>query len=163
MIMNLSDKLRFEEKYNPFAGGGCWEWTAGCVNTGYGQFWVGGKSMRAHRASWLINVGDIPADKMVLHKCHNRKCINPEHLYLGDHQQNMDDRNNSGRTNKWDKRYNFKRNDPLVEKVISLYSSDKKILEICEELQIAKTTYYRIRSMPGFPKENYRITARVSA
>lgn len=71
---------------------GCWVWRGSLFKDGYGQFKLGGKNWKAHRAAWFIHTGGIPKDLYVLHKCNNRKCVNIKHLYLGDHLQNMRDK-----------------------------------------------------------------------
>jgi len=81
---------------------GCHEWSASVNNKGYGQFHVrmedGKKRMvRAHRLAWMIKNGDIPERMLVLHKCDNPKCVNPDHLFIGTNQDNMDDMNKKGR------------------------------------------------------------------
>lgn len=77
---------------------GCWEWI-GCRSTGgYGKLTYKQKRYSSHRASWIDFNGQIPDGKCVLHKCDNRLCVNPEHLYLGDHYQNMQDRRLRERT-----------------------------------------------------------------
>lgn len=79
---------------------GCWNWIGGLfVKTGYGQFnnkAISNKPVTAHRASWIIHNGPIPDGMMVLHECDNRKCVNPEHLHLGDNQANMIERSQRG-------------------------------------------------------------------
>lgn len=77
--------------------GGCWEWTAATLKQGYGKLGYCGKTLSAHRASWLAFKGLIPAGQHVLHKCDNRRCVNPEHLFLGDAAVNARDRNEKGR------------------------------------------------------------------
>ena len=70
---------------------GCLEWTAGKGNHGYGSLWTGKRNATAPRAAWCAFNGEIPAGLFVLHKCNNKLCVNVEHLYLGTHQQNVDD------------------------------------------------------------------------
>ena len=81
---------RFNEKLVKRLNG-CWEWTAGLNYDGYGCFCYNGNSRPAHRFSYTLHVGIIPEEIMVLHKCNNRKCVNPEHLYLGNNSNNMMD------------------------------------------------------------------------
>lgn len=79
----------------------CWEWTGTKNNMGYGmiQMKVDGKHGKrlAHRVSYQLRVGPIPANKCVLHKCDNPECTNPEHLFLGTKKENYDDMVAKGR------------------------------------------------------------------
>lgn len=83
----------------------CWPWKRGSGNRKYGHLDIGGeKSVLAHRAAYLsANPGSITlkakrTNDLVLHRCDYPKCCNPAHLFLGTHQDNMDDRNKKGRT-----------------------------------------------------------------
>lgn len=69
---------------------GCWDWI-GYKSVGYGTLSYKGKLLHAHRASWIINYGNIPDGLHVLHKCDNPCCSNPEHLFLGTHKDNIRD------------------------------------------------------------------------
>ena len=73
---------------------GCWEWMGFCNR--YGKFTYEGGQL-AHRYSWLLHKGPIPDDLHVLHRCDNTKCVNPEHLFLGTHDDNMKDKAKKGR------------------------------------------------------------------
>jgi HNH endonuclease len=95
---------RFWRRVEKGDGTGCWLWT-GCVDDcGYGVLWVRregkDRNEKAHRYSWELANGPIPAGKWVLHSCDNPPCVRPDHLYLGDHQRNMDDMYARGRGRK---------------------------------------------------------------
>lgn len=74
----------------------CWEWK-GSLAKGYGQFKVHGWTSRAHRVAYEIARGPIPDGMGVLHSCDNPRCVNPYHLRVGTHQDNMDDKRIRGR------------------------------------------------------------------
>ena len=81
--------------------GECWEWL-GYINTdGYGSFhWIDTKqNLNAHRFSWILHFGDIEPGYEVCHHCDNPSCVNPKHLFLGTHQDNINDMWEKGRAN----------------------------------------------------------------
>ena len=58
---------------------GCWEWVAG-TSDGYGQFWVKGSNMSAHRYAYELLIGPVPNGLDLDHLCMCRRCVNPAHL-----------------------------------------------------------------------------------
>src|SRR5574341_1788315 len=76
---------------------GCWIWMCSVGSHGYGDFRRNNMHMLAHRASYNSFIGPVPAGMFVLHRCDNRLCVNPHHLYLGTNTDNMQDKVRKGR------------------------------------------------------------------
>ncbi len=70
---------------------GCWEWTGTIMRSGYGHFSINNRYQLAHRISYKMHFGAIPPGLCVLHQCDNRRCVRPEHLFLGTKKDNAQD------------------------------------------------------------------------
>ena len=98
--MPIEERLKKNIKVNSSTG--CWEWQ-GVKRCGYGRTIIGSrkdgtrKSISAHRLAYIVWKGDIPNGYEVCHKCDNPCCINPDHLFVGTRQDNIDDRERKGR------------------------------------------------------------------
>lgn len=78
----------------------CWEWRGSRDGKQYGTFTVGSAPWGSHRLAWVLVHGSIPDGLHVLHRCDNPPCVNPHHLFLGTHLENMQDMVRKGR-HKW--------------------------------------------------------------
>jgi hypothetical protein len=86
---------RFEERVRVTPG--CWIWLGYKNPKGYGRINNGNRDVMAHRFSYELYVGPIPAGKIICHKCDNPSCVNPDHLWVGTDQENADDKVAKGR------------------------------------------------------------------
>ena len=133
-------KIQFESHFEKTDG--CWIWK-GCTNQGgYGKF--GGRAGSASRVAYQFYVGPIPKNKQVCHKCDNRLCVNPEHLFLGSIGDNMKDRTAKNRQAKGSKIANSILNEQIVLEIRQKRLVGKEYQELADEYKIG---WYLVRSI----------------
>lgn len=133
---------------------GCWEWIDPCHPNGYAYAtdYETNKKEHVHRISFRIFKGEIPEGLYVCHKCDNRKCIAPDHLFLGTAQENMLDAKAKGRLEhvklmapKGEKNANAKLNDGKVRSIRKEIAEGIKCTVIARKYGISSTIVYYIR------------------
>lgn len=127
--------------------GRCWSWKAGSYgSTGYGAFCIGHqKNTQAHRAAWRIFVGEFPGDAQILHKCDNRNCVNPEHLFAGSIGDNMRDKVAKGRQPRGSEIRQSKLTEEQVRAIRSRYAAKELSQEkLAREYGVTQAAVWRI-------------------
>jgi hypothetical protein len=136
---------RFWEKVGICGESECWEWAGGKDELGYGAVYIStiaGKRRygRAHRVAYLLIYGEINEGLDVLHRCDNRACCNPAHLFTGTHQDNMQDRNQKGRQARGSKNGRAKLSDADVINLRELYATgDYSTVELSARFGLSST------------------------
>lgn len=102
---------------------GCWPWPGRRSASGYGVLWIRGRGdIRAHRLLWELAHGPVPADADVLHWCDNPPCVNPAHLHLGTHTQNMAEMVVRGRVRRGEEHRDAKLTENSVREMRAIYA-----------------------------------------
>lgn len=145
-------QVRLWDRIKMAPGDLCWEWQGPVGNRGYGQLQVNGRHQNAHRMSWVSVHGPIPAlntyhGTCVLHRCDNRRCCNPSHLFLGTAKDNSHDRDQKGRNNspKGSSHWKAKLTEEKVEAIRSLIGS-MSMTEIGKRFGVTRSTISFIKS-----------------
>jgi predicted XRE-type DNA-binding protein len=115
--LSPKDIERFWNKVNITSDDECWNWTASTKTNGYGQFKCNNQTYRTHRFAWMITQGYIPEGLLICHRCDNRLCCNPNHLFVGTHTDNMQDRAIKNRRSKLRRTHSIKLTDDQIREI----------------------------------------------
>ena len=136
MRQRISEKSEIDEKTQ------CWNWKKYKNKDGRGYCHFNNKTIMASRASYLSFIGEISENLEVCHKCDNPSCVNPEHLFIGTHKDNIEDRDLKGRGARGEKLGKLKEQDILeIRNFREKGFSQQKIADI---FKVRQTTISRI-------------------
>lgn len=122
----------------------CWEWQ-GSTRRGYGQFRVKNKYWFAHRLAYVLSKGD-PGSLLVCHSCDNKRCCNPDHLWLGTTNDNMADMVTKGRQarSSGEKNGNSKLTEDQIQQIFELNQLGHTQRSIADQFDISNQHISRI-------------------
>ena len=149
-LMSLPERLAAQSIPEPNSGCLLWE---GAINQGgYGRVRWNGKGRGAHRMAWQVSRGLIPEGLCVCHKCDVRSCINPDHLFLGTHRDNVIDMWAKGRGSRNGLREEDHPKNRLSRAQVFVIKADTRThRKIAEEYGVCSSTVTRIKTGQLWP------------
>lgn len=141
------DRLREVFEANTLRASGCWEWQGVRSSRGYGRISADGHDYYAHRVAYSLHVGPIARGLCVCHHCDNRGCVNPAHLFIGTHTDNMRDMARKGRSGRRDNAGERNGRAKLTAEQAALIRIDRRrTVEVAAEYGISDTAVRCIRA-----------------
>ena len=134
---------------NGFDKSKCWEWKGAGKGNGYGHVRRGEKNITAHRYSYQLFVDNDVDGKDVCHKCDNRKCVNPYHLFLGTRKDNMQDAKLKGRTARGFMLPNTKLSKEDEDEIVKRSKAGELYKEIAKDFGVTRHSIGRVAIKNG--------------
>lgn len=156
--IHASIEERFWEKVDKKGENECWNWAGNIMENGYGRLYYNGEHFTVHRMSYIMHFGDIKEGMLVCHKCDNKKCTNPSHLFLGTQQDNMKDRDNKNRQAVGESHGMSKLTNEVVREIRENYSNNKtlRIDELAKKYGIERHTIGLVINNKIWIDESYK-------
>lgn len=123
---------------------GCWDFLGATRGNGYGAMKVNGKVVDAHRVSFVLAHGKVPAGSLVMHSCDNRACVNPDHLTLGTDQDNSKDAVSKGIIKPWRPKRETPLTDAELLEIRDRYGRGVGVLELSRQFNVPVTSLRRL-------------------
>lgn len=124
----------------------CWNWIGKLSDRGYAVLSIKRMGMRASRISWTINNGPIPEGLCVCHSCDNRSCVNPSHLFLGTHQENMADMMRKKRQISGERVHSGKLTEAQAIEILRLHRAGRSAKQLSKQFGIAPVNVWCLTS-----------------
>jgi len=147
---------RLERNCIPEPNSGCWLWTGAVDHSGHGVITIWNDdytesvTTSPHRVAWQLHCGPIPEGQQVLHKCDVPSCINPGHLWLGFHADNMADMAAKGRANGFKPGSKHRRSKLTEEQVCEIRTSKDRGVDLARRFGVCPATICYIRQGIGW-------------
>lgn len=149
-MSSLGERFWSKVDRSQYSPGGCWVWLGGAIGKGYGGYSINRRARTAHRLAFLDADGTLTSEKPnALHVCHNRKCVNPAHIYAGNQKTNMEDAVKAGRLNPGGgrnaKKTHCPKGHPLSGENLYRYKFKNGLIRMCRRCRrtAAMAAYYR--------------------
>lgn len=139
--------IELSEKNHPVMKNKCWIWTGVRSSTGYGVAAFIKKRANAHKVAYILYKGFVPDGMHVLHRCDVRECVNPNHLFLGTHADNMRDATDKERTVTGSAHHYSKLTEDEVRQIRNLHYRGTNYGQLSKAFRISKKQAKRICRM----------------